>query len=344
VNNLAVTFNRIGNYERSVQEAREAIRRAPDQGPTRSNLAYALRGLNRFDEARAAANEAVNRKIETLPTRLLLYQLAILRGDTQDAERHLAWAEGRPRGFDLIGARAQVAAHAGRWTEARELYRTTVDMARAAGLAEVADAYTAQAAWAAAVLGYTDEARSGARRVLNASPQVALAAAAVLAQAGDSAGVMQRIDDVLKVFPRDTQLVDVLGPMARGAVLLAAGRPKEALDGLRRALPYDYGRMAALRSLYIRGQAFTAAGDHAAAINEFKRLHEHRGAEPFAIFDAVVPLERGRAEARAGNGTAAAQSYDDFLRAFAQADPNLPLLQKARAERAALDAPASASR
>ena len=343
-NSLAVAFNRMGNYERAMQEALEAMRRAPDQGLVHSNLAFALRGLNRFDEARAAGNEAVTRKIETLPTRRLLFQLAVLRGDTADADRQLAWAEGRARGFDLIGAKAQVEAHRGRWTQARELYRTTVDMARAAGLTEVGDAYAAQAAWSAAVLGHKEEARSEARRLLNASPQVALVAAAALAQAGDSTGVMQRIDEVLKASPRDTQLADVLGPVARGTVLIAHGRPKDAIAGLRRTVPYDYGRMAGLSSLYVRGLALAAAGDHAAALAEFTRLHEHRGAEPFAIFDGVAALERARAAARAGNTKTSAQVYDEFLQAFAQADADLPLLQTARTERAALDAASSASR
>ena len=79
------------------QEAREAIRRNPDRGFAYSNLAYALRGLNRFDEARDVAMQAVERGIETLPTRRLLFQLAVLRGDSSVALEHQTWAEGRPR-------------------------------------------------------------------------------------------------------------------------------------------------------------------------------------------------------------------------------------------------------
>jgi serine/threonine protein kinase/tetratricopeptide (TPR) repeat protein len=336
-NSLAVAMNRTGNYERASQEARDSISRGPDRGLPYSNLAYALRGLNRFDESRKVAEEAMERKIETLPTRRLLYQLAVMRGDSAEAQRHLAWAEGRPRSFDLTGAQAQVAAYRGQWSEARELYRRTVEMAREDGLKEVASAYAAQAAWTAALLGFRDEARASARPLLDAPPQVALLAVAALAQARDLAGLNARIDEAVKKAPRDTLIANVSAPVARAALLIAANKPKDAVDVLRPAVPYDAGRTSGLTSYYLRAEALRLLDDDEGARTEYTRLMAHRGSEPFAIFHAVASLGLARAAAQANDVAAARQAYAQFFETFKGADRDLPLLLAARAESARLD-------
>jgi tetratricopeptide (TPR) repeat protein len=332
-NNLAVTFNRTGNFDRAAEEAREAMLRSPDRGLAFSNLAYALRGLNRFDESRRVAEDAVARGIETLPTRRLLYQLAVMRGDHEEAARHLAWAESRPRAFDFVGARAQVLAYEGRWAEARELYQQTYEMARAARLDEVAGAYAAQAAWTAALLGYPDEMRPAARALLDdESPQVRLMAATALALAADTAGLAPRIEAAQEEAPHDTLLVSLLAPVARGALRLAARRPQEAVEALRPAVPYDTGRASGLSSLYIRAEAFRAAGDIGRAVAEYARLLDARGTEPFAIFHALARLGLARSLAAAGEVDAASHSYEQFLTHMRGADDDLPAVQQAKDE------------
>ncbi len=332
-NSLAVLLNRAGDYERAVEEAREAQRRNPDHGFPYSNLAYALRGLNQFDEAHAVAERAVTRGIETLPTRRLLFQLAVARGDEQEAARHATWARGRPREFDMVGAQAQVAAYEGRWADARDLYRRTADLARASRLNEVADAYTAQAAWAAALLGHTEESRALARPLLaGATPQVRLQLAAALAAASDPAGLAPLIEASVAARKDDTLLVNVTGPIARAALHLALERPLDAHVALRPAERYELGRTAALAPLHLRAQAFLDAGSGAEAAAEFKHLHDHRGSDPFSIFHALATLGLARAQALAGDEAASRASYARFLDAFSKADPDLPLVARARAE------------
>jgi Flp pilus assembly protein TadD len=332
-NSLAVLLNRAGDYERAVEEAREAQRRNPNHGFPFSNLAYALRGLNQFEESRAVAESAATRGIETVPTRRLLFQLAVARGDLQDAARHLAWARGRPREFDMVGAQAQVAAYEGRWSEARELYRRTADLARAARLQEVASSYTAQAAWAAALLGYPEEARALARPLIeNSTPQVRLQLAAALAAASDTAGLALIVDGSIAARQEDTLLVNVTGPIAHAALHLAAGRAREAQAALRPTERYDLGRTAALAPLHLRAEALLAAGDGAGAAVEFKHLHDHRGSDPFSVFHALSTLGLARAQALAGDTVASRASYARFLTAFSRADPDLPIVARARAE------------
>src|SRR5262245_28240202 len=122
VNSLTLIHNFLGRFERAVEEGQEAIRRNRSHGFPYSNLAFAYRGLGRFDEARKTAERAVALRIETLPTRRLLYQLAILAGDEEEAARQLEWARNKSREFDMMGARAQASAFAGRVKDARQLY------------------------------------------------------------------------------------------------------------------------------------------------------------------------------------------------------------------------------
>jgi eukaryotic-like serine/threonine-protein kinase len=128
VNALALIYHRIGQHERAVEEAKEALRRTPGHPFPLSNLAIAYRALGKYDEARKIALEAVALKVETTPTRRTLYQLGILAGDGSAAEQ-VAWAKDRPREFDLISAQAQVAAYEGRLQDAGDLYRRAIDMA-----------------------------------------------------------------------------------------------------------------------------------------------------------------------------------------------------------------------
>ena len=70
---------------------------------------------------------------------------------------------------------------------------------------------------------------------------------------------------------------------------------------------------------------------------EYQKVLDHRGADPFA---PVVPLARlGLARAWRLSATSAKsrQEYDELLPIWKDADPELPLLERVRAERAALD-------
>ncbi|MBA2260190.1 MAG: protein kinase, partial [Acidobacteria bacterium] len=64
-NNLALQYNNLGQYEKAVEEAREAIGLNPNAAPAYSNLATAFVGLNRIDEAKEVIERALAQKIET---------------------------------------------------------------------------------------------------------------------------------------------------------------------------------------------------------------------------------------------------------------------------------------
>jgi tRNA A-37 threonylcarbamoyl transferase component Bud32/tetratricopeptide (TPR) repeat protein len=324
-NNLALVYNRIGQFERAVDAAHEAQRRNPAHAFPYSNLAYAYRGLNRYAEARETAMRAVARGIETVPTRRLLYQLAVLEGDEAAAAAHLAAVRGRDREFDLVGARAQVAAFEGRRAEARRLYAVTETMARSGRLAELADGYALQAGWMEVGLGDPVSARTRVTPLLAArDPTVRLGAVTVIALSGHPEGLDAVVSEVATARPDDTLLQSVWVPVARAALDLARGNPRGAVTRLEPTIPYETGRMAAMLPVWLRGLALIAAGDGAAAAAQFRHVLAHRGSDPFSIFCAVAPVHLARALDLAGNVTGAAAARDALARQWSRADPGLP--------------------
>jgi len=334
VNSLALIHNFLGRFERAVEEGEEAVRRNPSHGFPYSNLAYAYRGLGRFDRAKETAEKAVALKIETLVTRRLLYQLAVLAGDEEAAARQLAWARDNAREFDMVGVRAQAAACAGRVREARELVEEAVRMAEARNLPDVGTGYLAWAASMEMAYGNAGIAQRSARTVLTRRPSFDkhLRAALALAMTGSPGEAEAIVRELAHGNPEHTIINAVLGPMVRAAVELRRRRPERAIEQLRAAAPYELGFVGALGPLYLRGQAYLMRGEARAAAAEFQRILDHRGVDPFSPFYATAPLGLARARAMAGDEAGSQKAYERFLAAWADADADVPVLLEAREE------------
>ena len=333
-NSLAFIHNVLGKFEQAVQEGMEAVRRNPAHGFPYSNLAHAYRGLGKFKEARETAHEAVKRKIDTLPTRRLLYQLAILEGDNETAAKHVEWARDKPREFEMVGARAQLAAYSGKVNEARRLYEQTIMMAEQRNLANVGTNHLAWATHMEFVYGNIDRASYQARQALARNPSYdpQLRVALTLAASGfvDEAEVITK--ELTKNNPEHTIINEVLAPIAQAAIELARHQPQRAIEQLKRVTPHELGFVAALAPLFLRAEAFLMQGLMPEAVAEFERIIQHRGSDPFSPFCAVVPLCLARAHAMTGNTTDSAKAYERFLDGWANADENIPILLAAREE------------
>jgi tetratricopeptide (TPR) repeat protein len=280
----------------------------------------------------------VARKTETLPLRRLLYQLALMDGDRALADATLEWGRGRPREFDLIGAQAQAVAFLGQLSRARPLYEKAAELARAQGLLQVGLGYAAQAAWTEALYGNRALAVKQSRAVLDADPSAAprLRAAAALALSGDPAGAERAIAAVKASEADDLFVSRVHVPVARAAVHLARGEPARALEALQQAQPYELGSIAVLAPVFLRGLALLQHGAAAAAREQFQQVLDHRGVDPFSPLEALAGLQLARARAQAGDAAGGRAAYDAFLAGWAEADPELPVLVSARAERLAM--------
>jgi eukaryotic-like serine/threonine-protein kinase len=340
-NALAVLLNRLGDFPAAIVEAEEAVRRNPAHAFPYSNLAYAHRGAGHYADARTVAEQAVARNLETVPMRRLLYQVAEIEGDQAAVRRHIEWASTRSRGFDITGARAQVAAFRGRLNDARTLYAETIAAAQKQGFAQIASGYEAQAAVTEALYGDSREALGRARRLVRSAtayePQLRAAVALALAGAPDEAeSVLRRLRSVREA---DTLLHRAYLPPAEAAVLLVRGSFERAVEELRQASPYETGFVAALVPAYLRAEARLRAGAAADAIREFQTVVDHRGADPFSSVIPMSQLGLARALARSGNTAESRKAYEALLAAWKDADADLPIVQQVRDELARLGQP-----
>ncbi len=338
-NALAIIHNRLGRYEQGVIEAKEALARSQGHPFAASQLGHAYRGLGRYQEARVVAEEVVARGVATVPTRRLVYQLAVLRGDTAAAAAQLEWAKGTPREFDIVAAEAQVAGYEGRLRRAAELYRESVALAERRSLPETGLSYAAHAALTHALYGRHAEALALARGALrprrdgrapsDAVPRVRLLC--VLGRLG--APEAERMAEALsRQLPDSTLVNGVILPTARAAIALHARRPEQAVEALRAAAAYEAGNVAVLIPRYLRGEAYLAGGEPARALEEFRKILAQRGADPFSPVVALAPLGVARARAVLGEREQAARAYAEFFEAWRGADPDLPVLLAARKE------------
>src|SRR5262249_1645809 len=276
-NSLSFIHIYLGQFERAVVEGQEAVRRNPAHGFPYSNLALAYRGLGRFDEARKTAERAVALKVDTVPTLVLLYQLAVIAGDKSAALKYLDKSKNNPRQFETLGARAQVAAWAGRVREARQLYEEAVRLAEQRSLEEAATAYLARAALLELVYGNLDQARDQARRVLARKPgyEPRCIAALILAASGSATEADAIINGLSKAHPDNTAINSILLPIVRAGIALIRERPEEGIEQLRIAAPYETGLGAALAPIYLRGQLYLKQGSGQKAAEEFQRILDH---------------------------------------------------------------------
>jgi DNA-binding winged helix-turn-helix (wHTH) protein/tetratricopeptide (TPR) repeat protein len=333
-NSLALIHNFLGDFDRAIEEGREAVKRNPLHGYPYSNLAHAYRGKGRFSEARQTAERAVALEIETLPTRQLLYQLALIDGDEPAAARQLEWARDQPREFDMIGARAQAAGWSGRVREARQLYDEAAQMAERRNLPDVGTSHLAWASSMELAYGNTEAAAAMARRVLDRDPgyDSRLRAALVLGMTGGGREAESIVSEAAAPNPEHTFINSILAPIARAGIELGRMRPAQAIDHLEVAVPFELGFIAALTPTYLRAQAHLMlnAGERAAC--EFQRILDHRGTDPFSPFHVVALLGLARAHAAAGDVVRSLNAYAKFLAGWTSADPAIPVLVDARQE------------
>ena len=91
-----------------------------------------------------------------------------------------------------------------------------------------------------------------------------------------------------------------------------------------------------LYPVYVRGQAYLAARNGAAAAGEFQKILDHRGIVLNLPLGALAHLQLGRAYALSGDTAKARSAYQNFFNVWKDADPDIPILKEAKVEYAKL--------
>ncbi len=350
IGNVGNVYFLQGQYEKALADTQEALRRNPGSRIWNGNLVSSYMALGQLPEAKAAAESARSRQLDSPWLHLCLYLIAFQQGDAQGMEQETAQLRG-VSGFEdvLVYYRAQSAARAGRISDSRALSQLAVEMAQHTAQKDSASVYMAQAAMNEAWTGNLALAKRKANeslRLSNGRDEEAIAAVA-LAVAGDSARALHLADDLAKRYPEDTIVRFHFIPTIHAAAVLHGGAPAreygKALDALAAAEPYELGSLAMKRvafltcyPIYFRGEAYLASHQGALAAAEFQKVLDHPQLTLTDPVGAMATLGLARAFDLSGDRVKSLAAYGRFLALWKNSEPNAPLKEQAGRELAKL--------
>ena len=344
-------YTLVGQYDKAAVAAREGFRLAPTPvGMGYAGLVDSYLSLNRFETARATAEEAQSKSLDSPYLRFELYRLAFLQNDTAGMAQQVAWAEGKLGAEDvLLGNEADTTAYFGQVGKARELSRQADSTATRARQRETAALHQAAAAIREALFGKGGEVRKWAAstKQLRNSRDVQYGALLALALTSDfSQGetkLEQMADDFARRFPEDTLVEFNYLPTLRAQMAIEHHDPSKAIDLLRVAAPYELGSTGgfpvlylALYPIYVRGEAYLLLHQGSQAAAEFQKILDHRGIVWNEPIGALAHWQLGRAYVLQGDSAKAKSEYGVFLTLWKDADPDIPILKEAKTEYAGL--------
>ncbi|MGA2646966.1 MAG: protein kinase, partial [Candidatus Sulfotelmatobacter sp.] len=355
-NSLGSVFGEQGQYEKAMENARQALRIEPDHLVYYENLANYALSLQRLDEARQIIHEGQAQKADDFILHNALYALAFLVTDSAAMAEQQQWFAGRPEENFGLALASDTEAYGGRLGKARELTKRAVDSAIRADSKETGAIWQANAALQQAAYGNPAEARQSAGEALKLAPTsqgVGVESALAFAMAGDTGRADSLAQDLGKRFPLDTQMQSLWLPAIQAQLALDRKNAASAVTVLQAAAsPIELGQISFLNNIsclfptYIRGEAYLAAGQGTAAAAEFQKVLDHSGIVWNCWTGALAHLGVARAnalQARTSQGAdadaarvRALAAYKDFLTLWKDADPGLPILKQAKAEYARL--------
>ena len=325
----------LGQYQRALTEAAQALQLSPDSAQSYTNLSFSYLLLNRLAEAKALADEAQSKNLDSPLLRLNLYFQAYLRNDRPAAEQLEAWSVGRA-GIEhrFLEDRAFQYASAGQLDQALALSKRAIASALRSGAKETAAAYQIKWAVLQALIGNGSQARQDAAAGLRLADDrdSKYNSALAFALSGESARAQVLVESLDKAFPQDTAVQFCYLPTLRALLALARGDAAQALQSLEATKPYELGEVTVLYPVYVRGQAYLAAQRGADAASEFQKIIDWPGVVSDDPIGALAHLQLARAYAMQGSIEKARTAYRDFLTRWQDAPPTIPILVAARSE------------
>jgi len=342
--NLGANYSALGQYDQALPELKKGIALAPDTVVGYQNISLVYLALGQLDKARAALDSAAALKLDAGSLHLTSYYLAFLQNDTAAMAQHVAWGAGKPGDEDpLLATQSDTEGYYGRLAAARDFARRAVDSAVRADSKETAALWQAIGALREAEFGNGAQARQAASAAVTLSPgrDVKVLAAVAFARAGDIPHARALADELEKAYPTNTTLKLYWFPIVRASIALGSQKPDDAMVALEAVAPYEFGepppfQIGTMYAPYIRGEAYLANHNGAAAAREFQKFLDHRGLVVNYPLASLAHLGLARAYALSGDTAKAKTTYQDFFAIWKDADPEIPVLKEAKSEYAKL--------
>jgi serine/threonine protein kinase/tetratricopeptide (TPR) repeat protein len=341
LNNLALLYGALGQFEKGLSAALDEIKADPNSIFSYQDVADAYLNVNRLDEAKAVAEQGLAKAPDAAGVHRQLMDLAYLRGDTAEIDRHVAWAQGRPDGPFALMAKAFYEFNAGKLKAASETFQDGQVLAQKFSNVEFAALLSAFSSYCASLVGDCRSAKAAASASLRQFPGGVNTepASVALAICGETAKGTQTIEARAKQYPNDTMLNTIRKPAVLAILAMRSGKSDEALHLLEPARRIELGvgpGTAPALIPYLRGLIHLNKKDGANAALEFRKIVDRRYLFAGTPTFALSQLGLARAYVFQSQPAQARAAYQDFLASWKDADPDLAPLKQAKAEYAKL--------
>jgi len=319
----------LGRFEEGLREGQESSQLRPDLEAPYRRLMDGNMCLDRLDEAKKAAESARMQGIDGARIHQRFLEIAYVGEDQAAAGREIQWFAGKPEEYISFGLQAAHRNVLGQRRESGKLYQRAAETALRRGLRDVAAGFEEADARADALIGNCQTAHRLGRPAL------------ALAMCGDAALAEKLAGETSKLFPNGTVWNAVQLPEIRAAIELQRDQPAKAVELLASASPYE---RAYPEAVYLRGLAYLRLHKGTEAAAEFRKILDHKGASwgstwrspNWGLYYSISYVGMARASAIAGDTAKARKAFQDFLALWKDADPDIPILQQAKAEYARL--------
>jgi tetratricopeptide (TPR) repeat protein len=346
-------YDRLGNVYVKLGEFEKALEtynrqpKADKEHAMSGYLGMILLPLQRFDEMKARTTKDVEAEnAKDFLFHVTSYALAFLRSDSSGMAEQQQWFAAHPDDqYHGLSLASDTEAYTGHLTVARQMTERAADSAIRADNKEIAAIWWENAALREAAFGNLSEARRAAESGLKLMPDsqaVESESALALAMANDNLRAESLADDVDRRFPLNDQLHAQWLPPTRVQLALNKKNPAVAITLLTAPAQIEFGlvdfieQVSCLYSVYIRGQAYLAAGRGEEAAAEFQKILDHSGIVWNCWTGALARLGVARAYAMQGDKVKAKVAYEDFVTLWKDADLDIPIYKQAKAEYAKL--------
>ena len=340
-NNLGVIYLWLGQYGKSLTEFRECLRMFPDSTLQYANLVGSYISLGQLNQAEDLLAEAEAKKLPIGPLPESHYFSGFLRQDSRAMEQAVKSVSDPGMERRLLADQSDTEEYYGHLKKSWELRQRAVDSAKRSELFETAAAYLAAAAVHESDFGNFNQAQRLATEslALSRTRNVMAVAATAYAQSGNLQEAEALAEELRRNYPDHTLLGLAWLPTIAATGEIERNSPSRAIETLQKAVSVELGSPnlqvnmgLTLRPVYTRGQAYLLLHRGGEAAAEFQKILDHPGVVMNDPLGALAHLGMARALVLQSDTAKARAEYQHFLNLWRDADPDIPVLQQARAE------------
>jgi eukaryotic-like serine/threonine-protein kinase len=297
--------------------------------------------LSRFDEAKKLLDQWRQKGSPNPLQRITRYRIAFIENDTATMERIARETPGDDTSW--LQLQMELAFFRGELHKLRSLSETLVKQQASANRMENAAFQLARHARLESYLGNDALTRNLCRQAEAASSDNDLMldnCGKALGNAGEGTQAEALAVRRDRLLPEGTRNQKMCLPLIRSIIERERGKAVKVVDLL---VPVTQYEQSSTDIPYERARAYLAAGEHAKAAAEFEKVIGNRGWFEAEVFAPLAQVGLARAYAMQGDRENSRKAYDDFFTTWKDADADIPILRKAKAEYEKLTATNSAS-